>query len=161
MWLIQTLKVSLSYWLWSSVRLSSAFWRLSRSFIIWEMWILDDLFWMYANQQPPTPMMIEIINIKSFSQLWWGPTEKIHKIKPWGKILLAGLSWFYFKLKQAWWKCGLCKIKEIHSHKPVCISFFHWIQNIFYRIEMKQASLQKPNLTDFKSRPNFSEYVTL
>lgn len=52
-----------------SRRLCSAVWRLSKSFIIFVICSLEVLFCVYANQQPPKPITIETVNIKSFIQL--------------------------------------------------------------------------------------------
>lgn len=59
-----------------SLRLCSALCKLSRSFIIFEICILDDLFCTCANQHPPIPITTDTIRTRSFIQLCGGPGAK-------------------------------------------------------------------------------------
>ncbi len=62
------------------LRFCSALCKLSRSFIIFEICILDALFCTCANQHPPIPITTDTIRTRSFIQLCGGPGAKYMRI---------------------------------------------------------------------------------
>lgn len=62
------------------LRFCSALCKLSRSFIIFEICILDALFCTCANQHPPIPITTDTIRTRSFIQLCGGPGAKHMRI---------------------------------------------------------------------------------